>query len=283
MLDIKWVREHQDEVKESLRRRGSGFDVAVLLAADEARRAAIKEGDDLRARHHVFSEEIAKTAGAERLEKIEQSRQLKTRIAAVEEETKRAEAEFAILIHQLPNVADAEAPDGAGEKDNKILREVGEKPRFDFEPCDHLAIATALDIIDFERGAKVAGSGFYYLKNEGVLLEMALVRFALDFLREKGFTLVLTPDLARRKFYLGTGYLPQGPEAQTYEIADSDLGLVATAEVTLAALHADEILDAAALPLRYAGYSHCFRREGGAYGKYSKGLYRVHQDRKSVV
>lgn len=277
MLDIKWVREHQDEVKESLRRRGVDFDLAALLAADERRRAAIKEGDDLRARHHVFSEEIAKASGGDREQKIGASREMKKQIATVEEAAKQADEECAALMQKLPNMTDPEAPDGTDEKDNRVLHEVGEKPQFDFEPRDHLVIATALDIIDFERGAKVAGSGFYYLKNEGVLLELALARFAIDFLREKGFTLMTTPDLARRQFSLGTGYLPRGPEAQTYEIAGSDLGLIATAEVTLAAFHAGEILSASQLPLRYAGLSHCFRREDGAYGKYSKGLYRVHQ------
>lgn len=277
MLDIKWVREHGDEVKRSLTRRGVDFDVPGLLAADERRRAVIKEGDDLRAQHNALSERIASSDGDDRQEKITQARELKERLGAVEETAKQAEEEFAALMHQLPNMTDPEAPEGTGEKDNKVLREVGEKPSFDFEPRDHLVIGTALDILDFERGAKVVGSGFYYLKNEAVLLELALVHFALDFLRAAGFVPVITPDVARRKFYLATGYLPRGPEAQTYEVAESDLGLVATAEVTLAAIHAGEILDNGALPLRYAGYSHCFRREDGAYGKYSKGLYRVHQ------
>jgi len=138
-------------------------------------------------------------------------------------------------------------------------------------------LGESLDIIDFERASKVSGSGFYYLKNEGGLLELALVRYALDFLKNKGCELLFTPDLARDRFYLGTGYLPRGPEAQTYEIKDSDLGLIATAEITLAGYHADEILNEADLPKRYAGYSHCFRQEAGGYGKYSKGLYRVHQ------
>lgn len=271
------MREHADEVKESLRRRGADFDFDALIAADERRRRAVKEGDDLRAQQNEFADAIARAAGSGREEKIAASREIKTRIAAVEEETRQAEEALAALLHRLPNMTDPEAPDGTDEKDNKVVREVGEKPQFDFEPRDHLAIATALEILDFERGATVAGSGFYYLKNEGVMLELALVHFALDFLRNKGFVPVATPDLAHKKFYLGTGYLPRGPEAQTYEIADSDLGLIATAEVTLAALHAGEVLDHRQLPLRYAGYSHCFRREDGAYGKYAKGLYRVHQ------
>ena len=168
-------------------------------------------------------------------------------------------------------------PVGKNESQNVEIRQVGKKPAFKFEPKDHLEIGTALGIIDFESGAKVAGSGFYYLKNAGVLLELSLVRYALDFLAKNNFSLVFTPDMAKERFYLGTGYTPRGPEAQTYLIQDTDLGLIATAEVTLAAMHADEILNEGELPKLYAGYSHCFRQEAGAYGKYSKGLYRAHQ------
>lgn len=277
MLDIKWVREHPEELKAALEKRGMDFDVGGLLALDQNRREKIKEADDLRARQNEFAEAIAKLAGGERERKIAESKEAKARIAEAEKERERAEEEFAVLFERLPNMPDPETPAGKGERGNKVVREVGEKPQFDFKSKDHVELGEALDIIDFERAAKTSGSGFYYLKDEGVLLELALVRYALDFLREKGFALWLTPDLARRRFYLGTGYQPRGEEAQTYEIAETDLGLIATAEVTLAGLHADEMLDAASLPLRYAGYSHCFRQEAGAYGKYSRGLYRLHQ------
>jgi len=140
-----------------------------------------------------------------------------------------------------------------------------------------LELGKSLDLIDFETATKVSGSNLYYLKNQAVLLELALTNYAFDILTKEGFTPLITPDLARQKFYTGTGYLPQGPEAQTYKIKDSDLGLIATAEITLAGIHSDEILDEKDLPKKYAGFSHCFRLEAGSYGKYSKGLYRIHQ------
>lgn len=277
MLDIKFIREHPEKVKQSLADRSVDFDVDYLLDLDERRRAKITEVDETRSRQNVISDEIATANGSEREQKILESRELKEKLAHAEFEMKTLEEEFLEQLSRVPNIPDADTPVGKGEHDNKVLREVGEKPQFGFAAKDHLTLGEELDIIDFSHGAKVAGSGFYYLKNEGALLELALVHYALDFLRKNGFTLWLTPDLARKKFYLGTGYLPAGPEAQTYEISESDLGLIATAEVTLAALHADETLDGDALPLRYAGYSHCFRQEDGSYGKYSRGLYRVHQ------
>lgn len=277
MIDIKWIRENPDALKDALEKRNVEFDVDHLIAVDEVRRAAIKEVDGMRAQHNAFSEEIAKVEGDTRETKIRASKELKARLVGRERELEQLEQEFEKLMYGIPNIPDSGVPVGKDERDNKVLREVGEKPEFAFTPKDHMLIGEALGILDFEKGAKVSGSGFYYLKNEGVLLELALVRYALDSLKAKGVSLWLTPDLARRRFYLGTGYMPKGPEAQTYEIAESDLGLIATAEVTLAALHADEILDEALLPLRYAGYSHCFRQESGSYGKYSKGLYRVHQ------
>lgn len=277
MLDIKFIREHPEKVRQSLADRSAEFDVDYLLELDERRRAKITEVDEMRHYHKEQSDKVAQASVRERSELIDGLRIRKQELDYAEFELKALEEEFFEKLSQVPNIPDADTPVGKGEHDNKVLREVGNKPQFDFAAKDHLTLGEDLDIIDFSHGAKVAGSGFYYLKNEGALLELALVHYALDFLRKKGFVLWLTPDLARKKFYLGTGYLPAGPEAQTYEIQESDLGLIATAEVTLASLHADEMLDGDALPLRYAGYSHCFRQEGGSYGKYSRGLYRVHQ------
>lgn len=184
---------------------------------------------------------------------------------------------------QIPGIPSEDVPIGRNESENVVIREVGNKPKFSFKPKDHVDIGTSLDILDFETGSKVAGSGFYYLKGDGVVLELALVRYALDFLSKNGFTLLLTPDLAREKFYLGTGYTPRGEEAQTYIVENSGLGLIATAEVTLAGVHSDETISEKDLPKFYCGYSHCFRQEAGAYGKYSKGLYRVHQFTKTEM
>lgn len=268
MLDIKLLRENPEKVKEGIAAKNA--DPALVdefLRLDAEWREATAKFDEGRAEQKRFSEARDIEGGKRNKEEV---KELEARLGELAE--KREEAWRAI-----PNLPDEEAPRGRGDADNKVLREVGKKTEFGFAPKDHLELGEALNIIDFESGAKVAGSGFYYLKNEGVLLELALVRYALDFLRKKGFDLWLTPDLAREKFYLGTGYQPRGPEAQTYLVEDSDLGLIATSEVTLAGLHADEMLSIGTLPRRYAGYSHCFRQESGAYGKYSKGLYRVHQ------
>lgn len=238
-----------------------------FLALDLKWRELVKQLDENRHLQKKLSEE----------RKIEEAKELKNKIQSLEDDLKKIEGEREEVLAQIPNVPFPDVPVGESDKDNVTLREVGEKPKFSFEPKDHLALAENLDIVDFERAGKVSGSGFYYLKNEGALLELALVRFAFDFLKDKGFDLVLTPDIARKRFYLGTGYLPKGNEAQTYVIEDSDLGLIATSEVTLAGMRADEVLKESDLPKYYAGHSHCFRQEAGAYGKYSKGLYRVHQ------
>lgn len=274
MLDINLIRKQPDLVKKSLKDRGLKTSLLDdFLALDEEWRKIVKEGDDARSKLNAASKE----------RNIEEGKRLKAEVKRLEEEAGVLEKKRDALLHELPNIPVVEAPIGKSEKDNIVLREVGKKPEFDFTPKDHLGLGEKLGIIDFERASKVSGSGFYYLKNEGVLLELALVRYAMDFLKKKGCELLFTPDIARERFYLGTGYLPRGPEAQTYEIKDSDLGLIATAEVTLAGYHADEILDEANLPKCYAGYSHCFRQEAGGYGKYSKGLYRVHQFTKVEI
>ncbi len=268
MLDIKLLREEPDRVKEGV--MAKNMDPALVddfLESDNNWREMRVKLDELRAKQNALSKE----------RKVEEAKKNKEEIKAAELEISELEKERGEAWLKIPNLPSPDAPQGFNESENKVLREVGKKPEFKFKPKDHLELGEALNIIDFASGAKVAGSGFYYLKNDGALLELSLVRYALDFLREKGFDLWLTPDLARDKFYLGTGYNPRGPEAQTYLVENSDLGLIATAEVTLAGIHADEVLEEGILPKRYAGYSHCFRQEGGAYGKYSRGLYRVHQ------
>ena len=277
MLDIKFIRENPDKTREGLKKKGMDFDLDYLLSLDEKRRKKIQEVDEMRARQNALSGEIATARKSDRDKNIAESKELKIKLGDVEFELKAIEEEFEELTGKFPNLPLDNVPVGAGERDNVVFREIGERPKFSFQPKDHFELGTTLGIIDFETGAKVSGSDFYYLKNAGVMLELALVQYALEFLSQKGFSPRITPDLARSKFYLGTGYLPRGSEAQTYMIEDSDLGLIATAEVTLAGIHADEILDNKQLPIYYAGYSHCFRRESGSYGKYSKGLYRVHQ------
>ncbi|MBI1975009.1 MAG: serine--tRNA ligase [Parcubacteria group bacterium] len=277
MLDIKKIRENPHDIERGIRVKGFQVELGRILKLDENLRKRIKDRDDLRAEQNRESEKIPALSGKAREDLLHRLSELKGQIENLELEVSRLEQDLEKELQLLPNPPLPEVPPGKSEADNKVLHTWGKLPAFDFESRDHVALGQALDIIDFERGSKVAGSGFYYLKNEGVMLELALVHYALDFLKQKGFTLWLTPNLARERFYLGTGYLPRGPEAQTYEIKDSDLGLIATAEVTLAGIHTDEILDRETLPRRYAGYSQCFRQEAGGYGKYSKGLYRVHQ------
>jgi len=275
MLSVELIRENPERVKKGVEKKNVDPKlVDKFLKIDEEWRAKTALLGQLQAEQNKVSAEISKKKSAHNLS---QAKLLKKRIGEVRKEKNDLEVKRDNLLQSLPNLPFDDVPVGRDESGNVILREVGEKPVFDFEPKDHLEIGENLGIIDFEIGSKVTGAGFYYLKNDGVLLELALVRYALEFLRKRGFSLYLTPDLARERFYLGTGYAPRGPEAQTYEIKDADLGLIATAEVTLAGVHADEILAEADLPERLAGYSHCFRQEAGGYGKYSKGLYRVHQ------
>ena len=271
MLNINLIRENPEVVKEGVRKKG--YDAGLVdkvLEADMARRELIVKVDDSR-------KERNEVAGAEqRTKDIEQrGREIKEELKTLEPQLKELEEQFENALGQIPNLPSDKAPTGAGEEDNKEVSVWGEPDKT--KSKDHLEIGKTLGIIDFERGAKVASSGFYYLKGDGALLELALVQYGLKFLNERGFTPVITPDLAQKRFYEGTGYLPKGEEAQTYTINDGELGLIATAEVTLAGYHADEILNSKDLPKQYAGYSHCFRMESGAYGKYSKGLYRVHQ------
>jgi seryl-tRNA synthetase len=273
MLDIQLIRENTEKVKKGV--ASKGYDASLVekvLNLDEHYRKLLVEVEKLRAERNKISHE-GKPHSAE----ASRGREIKKELAKKEPTLEEAEKELKEILFAVPNLPADDVPEGKNEKENKEVRKNGDPKKFDFTPKDHLELGRNLGILDFESGAKVAGSQFYYLIGDGALLELALVQYALEKLSQKGFTPMITPDLAKSRFYLGTGYSPKGDEAQTYEIKDQDLGLIATAEVTLAGKHADEIIPEDKLPLKYAGYSHCFRQESGAYGKYSKGLYRVHQ------
>ncbi len=275
MIDINYIRENTEEVKKKIATKN--FDaktVDEVLKLDEKKRKLIGEIEELRAKRN----EIAKLGKAS-----DEGKKVKEELQAKEPELKEAEEKFLEKLNEIPNLPMDEVPVGKGEKDNKELRKVGEIKDFKFSAKDHLELGTELGIIDFETGAKVSGSQFYYLLGDGARLELALISYAFEKLSEKGFMPIMTPDLAKSRYYLGTGYNPKGNEAQTYTIEGEDLGLIATAEVTLAGKNADEVLNQGDLPLKYIGYSHCFRQEAGAYGKYSKGLYRVHQFTKAEM
>lgn len=277
MLDPKFIRENPEKVKQNTTERNMNSEfVDRWLEVDTKRNEKQKELQSLNQRKNEIAE-LLKDPNKRTQDLISEGKSIKQQSEGLAEDVKVLDDEWYGLLYQIPNMHFDDVPKGKDDSQNVVLREVGEKPTFDFQPKDHLQLGKDLDILDFEAGSKVAGSQFYYLKNDAVLLEFALIQFGLNLFQRRGFNLMITPDLAKSRFYLGTGYAPRGDEAQTYEIKDEDLGLIATAEVTMAGYLADEVLDEKAFPLKYAAISHCFRKEAGAYGKYSKGLYRAHQ------
>jgi seryl-tRNA synthetase len=280
MLDLKAIRSDPERFKAALARRGAAEQVDELVALDARRRELLPEVENAQAERKTLSKQIGekKKAGedaeAEGLMATVQG--LKERIESGKEELEQVEAKLGELALTLPNLPDPDAPEGMTEEDAVVLREVGEKPEFDFEPRDHLEIGTELDLIEMEAAAKLSGSRFAYLKGDLVLLELALVRFAIELVRGEGHEPVVPPVLVREEALEGTGFLP-GDRDQIYEVPKDELFLTGTSEVGLAGLHADQILDAGSLPLRYCAFSTCFRREAGAAGRDTRGIFRVHQ------
>ena len=277
MLDVKMVRTDPDAVRESLRRRGAPTSLLdEFLEVEEQRRGLVGEVEAMRAERKTASEAIGarKKAGENASAEMAATRELGERIKSKEAELAESESRLRELLIAIPNIVLPDVPEG-GEDDAVVLREVGEIPTFDFEPKDHVDLGVPLDVIDTERAAKVSGSRFVYIKGDLVLLEFALVRYGLDVVTSKGFRPVVPPVLVREEAMYGTGFFPTD-EQQIYRTTDGDC-LVGTSEVPLAGLHMDEFLEADALPLRYAGFSTCFRREAGAAGKDTRGILRVHQ------
>jgi seryl-tRNA synthetase len=278
MLDLKLIRSDPERVKAALARRGAAAQVDELLALDARRRELLPRIEGAQAERKTISKTIgeAKQRGEDAAEEMAAVAELKQAIESGKAELEQVEADLQRVATALPNLPDPDAPEGMTEEDAVVLREEGEPPSFDFEPRDHLEIGSELGLIDMEAGARVSGSRFAYLKGDLVLLELALVRFALDLVREEGHEPVIPPVLVREEALVGTGFLP-GDRDQIYEVPKDELFLVGTSEVPLAALHADEILAADQLPIRYAGFSPCFRREAGAGGRDTRGIFRVHQ------
>jgi seryl-tRNA synthetase len=277
MLDPRSLQERRAEILESCRRRRVRADLDGAIALQERLAALQTELNEAGRRRNEHQEAgKRKLAPAERDAHTAEGRRLKEEAARLEAAAEEARRALDAALADVPNFVHPEVPDG-GEDDARELRRVGEPRRFDFAPRDHVAVAERLQGIDFEGGAKVAGQKWYFLKHDLVLLELALQRYALDALLEDGFTPFVTPDVARPEVVEGLGYNPRGPETQIYSIAGADLCLVGTAEITLGGLLADSIVEEEALPLKYAGISHCFRTEAGAHGRESRGLYRVHQ------
>lgn len=271
MLDPKFVRQNVELVKTNTsQRKMDPSSVDQWLAVDKRKKEIQTKIDEINR---------TKNAGVKVFDDTvkEKMRGLKLELATLKDEFNTVSDEWNSLISLIPNMKLDDVPVGKSEDENVVIFESGNIKDFGFKPKDHLELTVPKGLIDFERGAKVSGSQFYYLQGDMVLLEMAVIQFILDLCIDKGYLPMHTPDLARSKYYLGTGYSPRGDEAQTYEIQDDDLGLIATAEVTMAGYHSDEILGVKDLPKKYIAISHCYRKEAGAYGKYSKGLFRVHQ------
>ena len=279
MIDIKVLRENADAVRASQKARGESIDlVDQVLAADENRRIAIVEFEALRAEQNTLSKSVGAAKGDEKNALLDKAKKLAAQVKEAEAKKSASEAAFREITLGLSNIVDPAAPIG-GEADFKVIEEVGKPRTFDFEVKDHVELGKILGAIDVERGAKVSGARFYYLTGVGALLELALVNCAISMATKAGFTPVIPPVLVKPEAMEGTGFLGQAAE-NVFHLAQDDFYLVGTSEVPLAAYHMDEILDSQKLPLRYAGYSPCFRREAGSYGKDTRGIIRVHQFEK---
>ncbi|MGH8931082.1 MAG: serine--tRNA ligase [Egibacteraceae bacterium] len=277
MIDIRRLREEPDTVTAALARRGvHAGELKHLVELDEERRSLITEGDELRARQRQIGKEIGGASADERPALIAETRLLSTRLGELEPAQAEVERRSQELLAEIPNLPHPLAPDGETDADAVEVSRFGERPEFDFPVRDHVEIGEALRLIDIPRAVRLSGSRFAYLRGQAVLLELALIRYALDRLVGEGFEPVIPPVLVRREALFGTAFLPSG-EDQLYRIPEDDLYLTGTSEVALAGLHMDEILHADELPLRYAGFSTCFRREAGTYGKDTRGMFRVHQ------
>lgn len=294
MLDINYISENRDKVVKGIKKKRIKieiFDGVVtktispeefinrILEIDKKKRQLVGKIDRLRGERNRISKDIGKVEGVEKNTLINEAKQVKGDLALLEPELQGLEKDFTDLMLRVPNPPSDDTPEGDSEEDNVEIRRWGEIPKFDFKPKDHVELGELLDIIDIPRGVKVAGTRSYYLKNEGALLELAICRFALDHMVKKGFTPFLVPLMVKDMAMVGTGFFPGGEE-QTYKIERDGLNLIGTSEVALASYHTNEMFTEDELPKLYTGFSACFRREAGTYGKDTHGVYRIHQFHK---
>lgn len=278
MLDLRFVRENAELVRSNAANRNVSVDLDLIVSLYDRRSDLIQRVENTRAQRNTNASRMkAKLSDEERTRLVAEGKNLKSTIASLEEELADVETQLTQAAEALPNMTHPESPVGDDESANRELEQIGSRPSFDFTPKDHVELGTNLDIVDFDTATKVSGTKFYFLRNEGVFLELALTRFALDLLQQRGFTPMITPDIARVDIVSGIGFQPRGPESNIYTLEHEDTALVGTAEITLGGYYAGQTLDRMQLPIRLAGLSHCFRREAGASGQFSKGLYRVHQ------
>lgn len=282
MLDVHFLRENLDKVKTNCQNRNVTADVDKVVALDDRRKQVVGQRQTIQQRQNEHAKKVKEEKDPAKKQALiaegkELARQLREQESEIEKQLKEVEEQLRLALLVIPNMTHPAAPVGQTAEDNKVVAKWGAPRQFDFKSKDHVALAEALDLVDFEAGAKVAGQKFYFLKNEAVLLELALVNYAMQTLLKHGYTPIITPDLARDEVLEGIGFIPRGPETQIYAIANSDLCLIATAEITLGGMHRDQTFEEEKLPRKYVGLSHCFRTEAGAPGRDARGLYRVHQ------
>ena len=275
MLDIKFIKENKDLVKEAAKKKHIDFDVEKLISVDDQRKELLAKVEEKRAEQNSANHEIVKASGPEKSNILERMKFLKEELSTLEDGHKKVMTEWQMLMLLVPNIPDVSVPDGDSDADNKEVKVWGEPNKFDFTPKSHIELLESLDMADLERGTKVAGFRGYFLKNDGVNLTMAIWQYALKFFTAKNFAPMIVPSLVRREPLMGTGFLPQS-EDDLYKVQD-DLYLAGTGEVAPMGYHMDEMLPKEELPKKYLAFSACFRREIGAHGKDVKGLIRMHE------
>ena len=278
MIDLRELKSRHDEIAANIKNRNMRVDLDAIIALGDKRSSVMQEADALRARRNEVAKQMKGKLDPEtRAKLIEEGKELKTRIAEIEKEASDLDAQYLAAARTIPNYANPKAPIGKEDKDSTAVKFVGKPPVFDFKPLDHVQLGEKLDLIDFDTATEVSGPKFYYLKNQAVLLQMAIERYAIDIVLKHGFTPFITPDVAKEEILNGIGFNPRGAESNIYTLEGTGTALVGTAEITLGGYYAGRVLDKKELPIKMTGLSHCFRREAGAAGQYSKGLYRVHQ------
>ncbi len=276
MLDIKFIRENKELIQDAARKKHIDFDVTKLIEVDDKRKDLVSVVDEMRAEQNSLSEMIPSIQEEEKkMEVIKESKEIKEKLQGLEENLREVMVKWKTLMLQVPNIPDMSVPEGKSDEENQEFKTWGEKPNFDFEPKSHVDIMTNLDMVDFERGAKIHGFRGYYLLNDGARLSWAIWNYANEFFGQKGFIPMLPPAIVKKENLYGTGHLPNEAE-DVYNTQDDDY-LIGTAEIPVTGYHSGEVLEKDVLPKKYLGFSPCFRREAGSYGKDTKGLIRVQE------
>ncbi len=278
MIDTKELKSRYDEIRKNIENRYMDVDLDAIIALQDERYGVLQETEALRAKRNETASRMKGRLDPEtRAALIEEGKNIKTALAEKEARLAALDQQFTEAARTIPNYASPEAPVGKEDKDSLAVKFVGQPPKFGFKAKDHVELGEALDLLDFDSGAKVSGQKFYYIKNKAVILQMALERYAMDIVIRHGFTPFITPDIAKEEILNGIGFNPRGEESNIYTIEGTGTCLVGTAEITLGGYYSNMILSKDQLPIKMTGLSHCFRREAGGAGQYSKGLYRVHQ------